>query len=109
MPRHAASATGPVVGGRSSASHGANVARRPSLAAPAACRSSGAQRGEHPLLAQRVDGRELVVDEPLQRTLEPGTQHFRFAAQQAEPLIAPRQQRREQALELLEVVADVAQ
>ena len=49
------------------------------------------QRGEHTLLAQRFHRRELVVDEPLQRTLEPGTQHFRFAAQQAEPLIAPRQ------------------
>ena len=76
MPRHAASATGPAVGGRSSASHGANVARRPSLAAPAACRSNGAKRGEHPLLAQRSGRRELVVDEPLQRALEPGAQLF---------------------------------
>ena len=60
-------------------------------------------------LRERRERRELVVDEPAQRGLELGAQLGWIAAEQVrQPLIALREQRREQLLELGEVV-DAAQ
>ena len=109
MPRHAASATAPDGGGRSSASHGASVARSGVARRAGGVPQQRRQRGEQRRIDERGGRRELVVDEPLQRALEQRPKRGRVAEQQPQPLIAPRQQRREQLLELVAIVADVAQ
>ena len=67
------------------------------------------QGREHAFLAEGSGPGDLIVDEPLQRALEQRAHGERSAAEEVQPLVTTRQQSRKQPLELLAIVAYVAQ